>query len=210
MIKLQEACHPGPPGSAGQPIASGTISPMRAKTRPIGFSGWRWDLLGHAAGRTLEIGCGFGANFGYYPKTANVTAFDVDPLRVHEAARAAADRTVRLTAADAQRLAFPDGAFDTVAGTLVFCSIPDPALALGEIRRVLKPGGRLLLVDHVRSHHHWLGAAQDALAPAWLAITSGCNLNRDTEATVRRAGFEIEQLKMGWGGLLKLMVARQP
>jgi ubiquinone/menaquinone biosynthesis C-methylase UbiE len=112
-----------------------------------------------------------------------------------------------LSAADAQRLPFPTAHFDSVVGTLVFCSIPDPQQALAEIRRVLKPGGRLFLIDHVRSHQSWLGHTQDFLAPAWLAVTGGCNLNRNTEATVRATGYDLERLEIGWGGLLKLMVA---
>ncbi|MBM4425229.1 MAG: class I SAM-dependent methyltransferase [Chloroflexi bacterium] len=178
---------------------------MRKETRPFGFGGWRWELLGDVRGRALEIGCGWGHNFDHYPSEISVSAFDVEMDRVREAARRG--HSIRLAAADAQQLPFPDVRFDSVVATLVFCSIPDPAAALGEIRRVLKPDGRLYLIDHVRSHHHWLGRAQDFLAPAWLWATGGCNLNRDTESTVRRAGFEIEKLKVGFGGLLKLMVS---
>ncbi len=179
---------------------------MRRDTRPRGFAGWRWEVLGEAQGRTLEIGCGAGANFAHYPAGAQVTAFDLRPERVRFAARA---RTpIPLSVADAERLPWPDGTFDTVAATLVFCSIPRPDAALAEARRVLRPGGLLLLVEHVTSHQTWLARTQAALAPAWLWVTGSCHLTRDTEAAVRRAGFEIGRVRVGFGGLLKLMVAK--
>jgi ubiquinone/menaquinone biosynthesis C-methylase UbiE len=176
--------------------------------RTPGLGGWRWDLLGEVQGRALEIGCGWGHNFGYYPGAAAVTACDVDPGRVRAAGRRFEAARIPLSVGDAQRLAWPDGAFDAVVGTLVFCSIPGPEQALAEARRVLRPGGRLFLIEHVRSHHAWLGGLQDALAPAWEWVTGGCHLNRDTEAAVRAAGFDLDRLRVGYGGLLKLMVAR--
>jgi ubiquinone/menaquinone biosynthesis C-methylase UbiE len=180
---------------------------VRKTTRPFGFGGWRWELLGDVRGRALEIGCGWGHNFDHYPDGLSLSAFDLEIDRVRSAAqRPVPQLSVRVAAADAQQLPFPEGNFDSVVGTLVFCSIPNPPQALAEIRRVLKPDGRLYLIDHVRSHQQWLGRTQDFLAPAWLTVTGGCNLNRDTETTVRRAGFEIEKLKVGWGGLLKLMI----
>lgn len=182
---------------------------MRKNNRPIGFSGWRWELLGEVKGHTLEIGCGQGANFNYYPFGLSISAFDLDVERVRIAARQRNySPPVRLSSADAECLPFRDATFDSVVGTLVFCSIPNPSQALAEVRRVLKPDGRLYLIDHVRSHQPWLGGLQDVLAPTWLWCSGGCNLNRDTESTVRHNGFKIEKLKIGWGGLLKLMVAK--
>ena len=124
--------------------------------------------------------------------------------------KAAARRkqSIQLAQADAHSLPWPSAEFDAVVGTLVFCSIPNPAQALSEIRRALKPGGQLFLLEHVRSDHAWLGSTQDFLAPAWLWVTGGCNLNRDTEAIVRSAGFTIEQMKVEFRGVLKMMVAR--
>jgi ubiquinone/menaquinone biosynthesis C-methylase UbiE len=156
-------------------------------------------------GRTLEIGCGWGHNFPHYPAEASVAAFDLDPARVRLAAQRRS--TIRLAIADAQHLAWTDRSFDSAVGTLVFCSIPHPEMALAEVRRVLKPGGRLFLLEHVRSHRDWLGRLQDGLAPAWLWATGGCHLNRDTQAAVRAAGFEIERVRVGFGGLLEAMVA---
>lgn len=182
---------------------------MRSYKRPSGFGGWRWELLGEVKGYTLEIGCGQGSNFAYYPSGLTVNAFDLELGKVRTASRLRTHYPpVRMSNANAERLPFADDSFDSVVGTLVFCSIPNPARALAEIRRVLKTDGKLYLIDHVRSHKPWLGTLQDALAPTWLWATGGCNLNRDTENTVRRNGFEIEKLKIGYGGLLKLMVSK--
>jgi ubiquinone/menaquinone biosynthesis C-methylase UbiE len=178
----------------------------RPPVRPWGFGGWRWELLGGVRGRTLEIGCGWGHNFAHYPVEARVTAFDLEPERVRSARERRAP--IPLAIADAHHLAWPAQTFDSIVGTLVFCSIPEPAQALAEARRVLKPSGRLFLVEHVRSHQHWLGALQDVLAPAWLWMTDGCHLNRNTEGLVRAAGYDLERVKIGFGGLLKLMIAR--
>ena len=181
---------------------------MRPSSRPWGFAGWRWELLGQARGRTLEIGCGWGHNFAHYrlEQAAPIAAFDLDQERVRSAAELRAP--VNLAIADAQHLAWPDGTFDSVVGTLVFCSIPEPARALAEACRVLRRDGRLYLVEHVRSHRAWLGQVQDLLAPAWLWATGGCHLNRKTLDAVRAAGYEVEQMKPGWGGLLNLIVAK--
>jgi len=181
---------------------------VRKTKRPFGFSGWRWELLGAVTGQTLEIGCGWGYNFAHYPATVDLVAFDIEMARVRSAARQPnLNLPFRLSVTDAEQLPFPNNYFDSVVGTLVFCSIPHPDRALAEIQRVLKPGGRLYLIDHVRSHHSVLAHTQDFLAPVWHRVTGGCNLNRNTEETVRAAGYHLERLKIGWGGLLKLMVA---
>ncbi len=108
-----------------------------------------------------------------------------------------------------QQIPHPNHSFDSVVGTLVFCSIPQPHIALAEIRRVLKPGGKLFLIDHVRSHHHWLGSTQEFLNPLWNTVTGGCNLNRDNETMIKDSGFKVERMKIGWYGLLKLLIANR-
>lgn len=182
--------------------------------RPRGFGRWRRALLGSVAGRVLEVGCGWGHNFAHYPAATRVAAFDVKLERAQSAKERAEQRRrrggmpVSLLVADAHHLPWASGSFDAVVGTLVFCSIPEPAAALAEIRRVLAPGGRLYLLEHVRSDRPWLGRAQDLLAPAWHFATRGCNLNRDTEAAARAAGFRLERVRPAYAGLLKLMQAR--
>lgn len=177
--------------------------------RPLawGFGIWRRRVVGQVHGRVLEVGCGWGHNFGHYRPEAQVIAFDVDVARMRPALQRAHKKAgrVRVLAADAHHLPFNSGCFDAVVGTLVFCSIPNPIQALREIRRVLAPGGQLHLLEHVRSQHPWLGEVQDSLAPNWLKITGGCNLNRNTPDTVRAAGFEVDTRLAYWGVLAHLV-----
>jgi ubiquinone/menaquinone biosynthesis C-methylase UbiE len=99
---------------------------------------------------------------------------------------------VPLVRASAQALPFRDGAFDTAVSGLVFCSVPDPVKGLREVKRVLKPGGTLRMLEHVRSTTPLIGRWQDFIQPAWTAVAGGCHPNRDTEANVREAGFEVD------------------
>jgi ubiquinone/menaquinone biosynthesis C-methylase UbiE len=98
---------------------------------------------------------------------------------------------VEVSAAGAEALPYPDGSFDTVVSTLVLCTVPDQEAALDEVRRVLRPGGRLLFIEHVRaagSAARW----QDRLEPLWRRLLAGCHPNRDTVTAIEEAGFEIE------------------
>jgi ubiquinone/menaquinone biosynthesis C-methylase UbiE len=94
--------------------------------------------------------------------------------------------------ASAEALPFRTGVFDTVVSGLCFCSVPDPARGLAEVRRVLRPGGRLRMLEHVRSTRPWKGRVQDAVQPCWTWVMGGCHPNRETERTVEAAGFVIE------------------
>ena len=134
------------------------------------------------------------------------TEFDEDTIGLAKPRSAA---HIRLASADIEHLAFPDNTFDAVTATLVFCSVERPIVGFQEVRRVLKPGGRLHLIEHVRSHHHWLARWQDKLNARWMVWAEGCNLNRDTEANLRAAQFEIETLRVNYYGLIKTMVARK-
>ncbi|HEY4723010.1 MAG TPA: class I SAM-dependent methyltransferase, partial [Anaerolineae bacterium] len=114
---------------------------------------------------------------------------------------------IRLASADIEHLAFPDNTFDAAVATLVFCSVEQPVDGLREVKRVLKPGGKFYMIEHVRSHRDWLARLQDKLNSRWYRWAEGCNLNRDTEANVRAAGFEITHLGIRYLGLIKTMVA---
>ena len=94
--------------------------------------------------------------------------------------------------------------------TLVFCSIPDPQRALGEIARVLKPGGRFYSIDHVRSDQPILGAFQDLIAPVWKATQDGCNVNRRTEETLLAAGYQIRERRESMVGIMRWIVSEPP
>lgn len=170
----------------------------------------RTKLAAQAHGRVLEIGAGTGANLPYYTNEARIFALDAsaDMVRVarrraHSACRACAT----VTQADGQLLPFADSTFDTVLATLVFCSVPDPRQALSEIKRVLKPGGQLLLMDHTRGTHPITRLFTDALNPVWYGLNGSCHLNRETARTVAQAGFEMTNVEQHFGGILQLVRA---
>ncbi len=180
------------------------------RTGYVPFIGdWRGRLLREVRGFVLEVGAGRGPNLDHYPPEtrAVATEFDVAAIAL---ARSRLNSRIRLASADIEHLAFPDDTFDAVVATLVFCSVERPVVGLQEVWRVLKPGGRLHLIEHVRSHHAWLGRLQDKLNPRWYVWAEGCNLNRDTEANVRRAGFDLQSVRVNYLGVIKTMVARRP
>lgn len=174
----------------------------------LGAARWRRKLWAQAQGpRVLETGVGTGANFPYYPPHVPVTAIDLSP-RLLERARLRAIREkvqVDLKVMDAQGLGFPDNTFDIVAATWVFCSVPDPVLGLMEAHRVLRPGGRLLLLEHVRAEGV-LGVVMELFNPIMVRI-SGANMNRRTVDNVRRAGFRTIKVKPLARGLVRFIVA---
>jgi ubiquinone/menaquinone biosynthesis C-methylase UbiE len=153
-------------------------------------------VVGQARGRVLEIGAGTGASFPYYQHIQALVATDPDPFMLRRARRRARDLAsrVQLQQAQAEALPFADASFDAVVSTLVLCTVADPDRALAEIRRVLKPGGTLRFIEHVRADG-WLGRAHDLVTPAWRWIGAGCHPNRRTLENIRTAGFEIVQLE---------------
>ncbi len=163
---------------------------MMAVAEATGFASWRHDLVARARGRILDVGCGTGRNLPLYPPSVRPVALD----RRFDLLLAARRRAplVPFVLGSAEALPFADGAFDDTVSGLVFCSVPDPLRGLGEVRRVLRPGGRLHMLEHVRSTHHLIARWQDAIQPAWTFVAGGCHPNRDTEATVRAAGFDID------------------
>lgn len=171
------------------------------------FARWRRRTWACAPphGKGLEIGAGTGANFPYYPESAWTVATDVSPRMLHQAREKPRRAGRPLVASDTQALPFRDAAFDWVAETLVFCEVPDPVAGLREIRRVLKPNGKLVMPEHVRPAG-WLGHLADAAtalsAPIW-----GEHFNRDTAASVREAGFEITEEKWLSRDMVVLLVA---
>lgn len=186
---------------------------LREGVMELLFRRWRrelWALV--PPGRVLEIGVGTGKNIPYYPAGAEVTAIDFSPKMLERAERRARRHGARVSLhlMDAQALAFPDASFDAAVATYVFCSVPDPVLGLSEARRVLKPGGRLYLLEHVRSDCPVLGRAMDLVNPLFVRMT-GANLNRRTVENVRRAGFTVVEetgLLPGPGrGIFKRIVA---
>jgi ubiquinone/menaquinone biosynthesis C-methylase UbiE len=152
---------------------------------------WRRELWSRVpGGEVLEVGVGTGANMPFYPAAAHVTAIDIAEkmLAKAEARAAKLGLDVDLGRMDVEHLDFPDGRFDFVAATFVFCSVPDPVAGLKEARRVLKPGGVLLLLEHVRSPNPLVGKLMDVLNPVVVRL-AGANINRHTVENVRAAGF---------------------
>jgi ubiquinone/menaquinone biosynthesis C-methylase UbiE len=161
-----------------------------ARWERSGFASWRRWLVAGARGRVLDLGSGTGRNLPLLPAGTSAVALDpsLDTLR-HARRRAPA---VPLVVGQAERLPFRDATFDTVLSGLVFCSVGDPPRGLAEIRRVLRPDGRLRMLEHVRSLVPWRARLQDLVQPLWTRAAGGCHPNRDTEAAVERAGFRIE------------------
>lgn len=157
----------------------------------------RRQLIQKASGEVLEIGSGSGLNFPFYIHAKKVTAIEPEPLmrRLSLTRAQQAHVNIELISAKAEKLPFPDNHFDTVVGTLVFCTIPDPIMALEEIRRVCKPDGQLFLFEHVKIDHPFLGPLQNRLTPLWRRLCDGCHLNRPTLGWVEQAGFNVIQVK---------------
>lgn len=177
----------------------------------FGLSHLRHELLAFAKGRTLEIGVGTGLNLSHYPPVTELIGIDPDPHMLTRAReRASASERVSLEEGDAQNLPFGDEEFDTVVATLVFCTVPDPQKAMNEVWRVLKPGGRFLLLEHVRRNTPIAGEALDLLTPLWKPIAGGCHLNRDPERYLEGLRFRRANERTLWRGFGKLYVLEKP
>jgi ubiquinone/menaquinone biosynthesis C-methylase UbiE len=150
---------------------------------------WREWVTDKAHGLVLEIGAGDGVNLAYYHPDAQVIATEPDGESIDLISDY--EDNVMLAQVSAEELPFPDATFDAVVGTLVFCTIPDAPRALREVKRVLKPGGSLRLVEHVRAKNPIGRACMQIANPAWHWMTGGCNINRDTLSAVRATGFQI-------------------
>jgi ubiquinone/menaquinone biosynthesis C-methylase UbiE len=161
----------------------------------------RCVAVSEATGEALEIGVGTGANFTHYPsEVTGLTA--IEPSRgMNTRARRTRDQAsvpVRLVAGDGQSLPFASGSFDTVLALFVLCTISDPDRTLSEARRVLKPGGKLLFMEHVSAPEPGLRRWQRRLEPIWKRIGCGCHLTRDTESKIAAAGFEVTTIDRYW------------
>ena len=162
---------------------------------------YRHTLVPRARGRVLEIGVGSGLNLPFYGAGVE-SVIGIDPsARLLAMARRIADATAvraELLLGSAMALPLPAASVDTVVMTWTLCSIPDPALALREMRRVLRPGGALLFVEHGLSPESGVARWQRALTPIWRHVAGGCHLDRRIDHLVRDAGFEIPVLATGY------------
>jgi ubiquinone/menaquinone biosynthesis C-methylase UbiE len=163
-----------------------------------GFDRVRSDLIGDLEGRVLEVGGGTGAMFPYYGQGATVEAIEPDRefLAIAEERARQTGGRVHARAGDGMALDFPDASFDAVVFGMVLCSVPSMERALAEAFRVLRPGGTLRALEHVRSAHRVSGVAMDLFNPIWLRLNKqGCNLNRRPREAIVKAGFTIEQVR---------------
>lgn len=156
--------------------------------------------------RVLEVGVGTGRNLPLYPDTVHVDAIDFSPRMLERAQRRPPRANVHLALMDVEQLQWPSGTFDTVVATCVFCSVPDPVKGLTELRRVLRPGGQALFLEHMRPGTRWLARVFDWLDP--LVSRSGPHINRRTMDNIRAAGFVVEREDNLMSDVLKLVVAR--
>lgn len=166
---------------------------MRASERAC-VAAWRAELLAPLDGEVLEVGAGTGANLAHYPPLTRLVVAEPDRyMRAHLSKRIR-ESGVRVELSDAglAALPFPDESFDAVVCTLVLCSVPDPAQALGEMRRVLRPGGRLVFLEHVAAERADRLAWQRRIEPLWKRLAGNCHLTRDTAAAIRAAGFTLD------------------
>lgn len=174
---------------------------VMAASEEAGLAARRGRLLGGARGRVLELGAGTGLNLGHYGAAVESLAL-TEPDR-HMAAKlrkravgAGGEAFVEIVGADAESLPFPDRTFDTVVSTLVLCTVRDPAMALSEVARVLKPGGQFLFIEHVRGEGR-TRLAQRLVARPWAAVAGGCRCDRPTEATIRSSHLELVEIESG-------------
>ena len=172
---------------------------MMKETERAGLGDWRRALLASAEGDVLEIGAGTGANLPYYGDTTErLVLAEPSPFmrrKLRDKLDASGGEAVELVGGAAEELPFADGTFDTVVSTLVLCSVNDQERALQELRRVLRPGGLLLFIEHVAAEessgrYRW----QRRVEPVWKRFAGNCHLTRVTDRAIAEAGFEIEDI----------------
>jgi len=174
------------------------------------YKRWREILWSKVEGtKILEVGVGTGKNFPYYPVDKDVTAIDFSGKMFHRAKKKARDLTIRvhLEQMDVQNLDFEDNAFDTVVGSFVFCSVPDPIKGLKEVGRVCKLSGKIILLEHVLSANQVLAWLMNLVNPVVVRLM-GPNINRRTVENVANSGLKVEKVTDLAAGIFKLIEVR--
>lgn len=177
----------------------------------VQFGGGREWAGSRARGEVLEVGVGTGLNFPFYPADVTLTGIDLSPAMLEIARKRAAELglSVRLEEANAEALPFGDASFDTVVATLCLCNIPDDRAAIGEMWRVLRPGGRLVLLDHIGSHI-WPIRIVQRLVETLTIRTAGEHMTRRPLPLVEAAGFTVEERERLKAGTVERVAARKP
>jgi ubiquinone/menaquinone biosynthesis C-methylase UbiE len=174
------------------------------------FAPAKRDLFSKMSGKCLMVAAGTGNDFRYFPPNLAITAIDVSSSMLARAQRKADEYPgqLQLHVMDVQALEIADATFDTVVTACTFCSVPDPIRGLRELYRCLRPGGSLLMFEHVRSRIGPIAIAQDILTP--ITRRMGPDMNRDTVANVLRAGFELDREANVYLDVVKAIEARRP
>ncbi|MCD2449501.1 methyltransferase domain-containing protein [Methylicorpusculum oleiharenae] len=184
---------------------------LEAMMEGLMFKKWRKRLWVKVEGdHILEVGVGTGKNFTFYPHTARMTAIDFSEkmLAIAEQKKARKFIDVDLQVMDVEGLWFADNSFDTVVASFVFCSVPSPRKGLRELYRVCKPGGQILLLEHVVSSKPWLARLMKLVNPLVLRLF-GANINRDTVKSVQACGFNSVFVDPRSSDIIKLIQARK-
>lgn len=167
----------------------------------------RKKILSHAQGKVLEAGVGTGKNLQFYPEDCQVTGIDFSPGMLKKAKkRIDGMSNITLMEMDIQNLEFPDDSFDTVVATCVFCSVPNPVQGLKELRRVCKPDGKLISLEHIRSDNKMMGLVMDMLNPLVVRLI-GANINRRTLENMENAHLHLDQVNTEGMNILKFVIA---
>ena len=167
-------------------------------------------LFSRMTGAVLMVGVGTGNDFKFFPEGLDILGIDISPKMLDRAGRKAGayEGSLELREMDVCHLDLPDAAFDTVTTVCTFCSVPKPLVGLDEIHRVLKPGGQLLMFEHVRSGIGPLGILMDLMTPLWSRF--GPALNRDTVGSVQKAGFRLRRVENVYLDIVKSIEAVKP
>ena len=178
-------------------VFAALYDPMSARWEEKHGAELKRTLLANARGRVLEIGVGTGLSFAHYPEIDELVGIEPAEQMLKRARQRARElgREVTLVQAPAERLPFADDSFDTVVSLAVLCTVDDPERALAEIRRVLRPNGRFVFLEHVRSSNPELARWQDRLQRPWAWLVCGCHPNRRTLETIESSGLEVVQLE---------------
>jgi ubiquinone/menaquinone biosynthesis C-methylase UbiE len=176
----------------------------------LGVARQRKQLMSKAHGRILDVACGTGLNFSVFPAASEITAIDFSAqmLEIAEQKAAALHLNVEVKAMDAQKLEFADGSFDTVASTLSTCTFSDPMQALREMKRVCRPDGLILLLEHGHSSMPWLANYQDRHVLQHYQENAGCRWNQDPLDLMQAAGLKVLNSKRFGFGIFHVIVAR--
>ena len=176
------------------------------------FSKYRERALSLIEGKVLEVGVGTGKNLPYYPEGVEVTAIDFSRGMLERAEKKRIElglKNVELLPMDVQNLEFEDDTFDTVVGTFVFCTVPDPVKGLREVYRVLKPGGKAIFLEHMKSESKLLNVPLYMMEP-FIRTLLGTSMLRETQKNIEKAGFKVERVENLFFDVVRLITAKKP